>query len=586
MFLDARRIPGNAELDFVVCIIGGGAAGITIARELIRAGIKSCLLESGSLRRERRTQQLYDGENVSRIYEDDGGSFKDYLRITRSRFLGGSSNCWGGWCRPFDELDFKRRPWIPHNNGWPFAKAEMLPFYARAHDVVQLGPFEYDPDFWQEAVGNPDFRLLPLDGGMVHTLVSQFSRPLRMGRAYHHELEQAATLTTLLRANVVDIETDAGGHRVERVHVATLSGNRFAVRARYFVLATGGIENARLLLSSTRRRSSGLGNEHDLVGRFFMEHLTVPTGRVVFMRPGLATRSYDSLYCYNNPKFVGHGVPVATHLSITEEEQERHQLLNSRSYFRSILEGDESAGAESLRNLYRLLRNTHKFPTFRASDVWNVATGLGGVARVAAGRLLARSSFVMEHRLLQVVEPSPNPDSRVMLSGERDALGVPKVVLDWRMGELERRTMIKVRELIGAKLEHHGIARIEPFPLGERWPAKSQWVWHHMGTTRMDEDPKRGVVDRHGRVHSLGNLFVAGSSIFPSGSADAPTLTIVALALRLADHLREELGLGIAVREKRPPQAEWRPARADVLVAPQPKVVPEGGPGTSFGVAR
>lgn len=586
MFLDARRIPGNTELDFVVCIVGGGVAGITLARELLRAGIHSCLLESGSLRRERRTQQLYSGENVSRIYDDEGGSFKDYLRITRSRFLGGSSNCWGGWCRPFDELDFKRRPWIPHNNGWPFSKSELLPFYARAHEVVRLGPVEYDPQFWQEAVGNPDFRLLTLEGGIVHTLVSQFSQPLRMGRAYHDELAQAQTLTTLLRANVVDIETDADGERVERVHVATLSGNRFTVRARYFVLATGGVENARLLLTSTGRHSRGLGNEHDLVGRFFMEHLTVPTGRVVFARPDLATRSYDSLYCYNNPSFAAHGVPVATHLSITEEAQARHQLLNSRSYFRSILEGDESAGVESLRNLYRLLRNTHKFPTFRAADVWNVLTGMGGIARVAAGRLLARSSFVMEHRLLQVVEPSPDPDSRVMLSRERDALGLPKVILDWRMGELERRTMIKVRELIGAALERHGIGRIEPFPLGERWPAKSQWVWHHMGTTRMDDDPKRGVVDRHGRVHSLGNLFVAGSSVFPSGSADAPTLTITALALRLADHLRQQLSLRVGVRAKRLPQAEWQLARADALAAPQAKLVPEGEPGTSFGVAR
>ena len=174
MFLDARRIPRNTELDFVVCIIGGGVAGITMARELIRAGIQSCLLESGSLRRERRTQQLYSGENLSRIYEDDGDSFKDYLRISRSRFLGGSSNCWGGWCRPFDELDFKRRPWIPYNNGWPFSKSELLPFYARAHEVVQLGPFEYEPHFWQEAVGNPDFRLLPLDDGVHPVLPNSF----------------------------------------------------------------------------------------------------------------------------------------------------------------------------------------------------------------------------------------------------------------------------------------------------------------------------------------------------------------------------------------------------------------------------
>jgi choline dehydrogenase-like flavoprotein len=541
VFLDARRIPKGADINSECCIIGGGVAGITIALELHRAGVQTCLLESGALRRERQTQNLYAGENISQIFDDDGGSFKHYLRISRSRYLGGSSNCWGGWCRPFDDLDFKKRAWIPNNHGWPFSKADFEPFYMRAHDVLKLGPFKYDPTFWQDAVGSPAFRVLPLTDSVLHTLISQFSKPLRMGHAYYDEMAQSPTMKALLRANVVEIEVNDDRSRVTRVHVATLSGNRFSVSARYFVLATGGIENARLLLASNRQQSNGLGNGYDLVGRYFMEHLVVPTGRITFARRDPGRRVYDSLYCYNNPTLMAHNICVAAHLGITEKEQERHRLLNSRTFFRSILKGDESAGVESLRNLYRLLRNTHKFPAFRPADVFNVLTGVGGIARVAAGRLFGAESLEVEHRLLQVVEPSPNPDSRVMLGRERDRLGLPKVVLDWRMGELERRTMIKVRELIGAEFERHGIGHIDPWPLGERWPSKAQWVWHHMGTTRMDDDPKRGVVDRHGQVHGIHNLFAAGSSVFPSCSADAPTLTITAMALRLADHLRDRL---------------------------------------------
>jgi choline dehydrogenase-like flavoprotein len=540
VFLDARKISRDAELQFDCCIIGGGVAGITIARELMGKKLRIGLLESGSLRRERGTQNLYVGDNRSQIYDGDGGSFKDYLSITRSRYFGGSSNCWGGWCRPFDELDFKKRSWIPYCSGWPFLKEELLPYYARAHKVLKLGPFEYDPEFWQQAVGNSDFRLAPFESGAVTTLISQFSAPVRMGRVYHDEIAEAKDVTAILRANVIQLETDGDGNFVERVQVATLSGNHFRVAARYFVLATGGVENARLLLASNQKHQSGLGNEHDLVGRFFMEHLTVPTGRVIFERPDAIGHSYDSFYCYNNPHFAAHGVPVATHLGIAEKDQERHQLLNSRTYIRSILKGDESAGVESLRNLYRLLRNTHKFPHFHMSDVLKMFAGIGGIARVAAGRLLANGSFVIEHRLLQVVEPAPDPDSRVTLSTDRDRLGLPRVILDWRIGELERQTMVKVRSTIDEEMRRQRLGRIEPWPI-EPWPAKSQWVWHHMGTTRTDDDPKRGVVNRDGRVHGVHNLFIAGSSIFPSGSADAPTLTITALALRLADHLSARL---------------------------------------------
>jgi choline dehydrogenase-like flavoprotein len=513
-------------------------AGITIARELIGSRISVCLLESGSLRGNRATQKLYEGKNVSRIFKDDFSNFTSYLSISRSRYFGGSSNCWGGWCRPFDEIDFKRRDWVPHSNGWPFAKSELMPYYATAHKVLKLGPFQYDPRFWQDAIGNSEFHVVPFNDEIVETVINQFSRPLRMGREYYDEIAKASTLTALLRANVVEIETGDDGRSVNRVQVATLAGNRFTVGARYFVLATGGIENARLLLASNKKYQRGLGNENDLVGRFFMEHLCVPSGRVIYHRVNAIGRSYDSLYNYNNPKFAAHGVPVATHFRISDREQECRRILNSRVSIRSILIGDEDAGVESLRNLYRLIKNTHKVPPFQMSDVMNVVTGIGGIARRLLGRMSTSASFVAEHRLFQTVEPAPDPDSRVMLGSDRDQLGVPKVTLDWRLGEPSRHTMIKVRSLIDEEMRKLDIGFIEPSDIAETWPSKSQWVWHHMGTTRMDDDPKQGVVDRNVRMHHIDNLYVAGSSVFPSCSADEPTLTIIALALRLADHLK------------------------------------------------
>ncbi len=543
MFMDARKIPTGTEIDTDICIIGAGAAGITIARELIHSGLRVCLLESGALKRERATQKLYEGKNVSEIYEDNGGSFEQYLEITRSRYFGGSSNCWGGWCRPYDEIDFKERPWIPYS-GWPLSKSDLLPYYARAHKVLKLGPVEYDPLFWQEAIRDPDFRVMPLADGPVETLISQFSPPVRFGRDYYGDIASATNVKAILRANAIELKTGEDGHAIEYVPVATLSGNRFRVKARYFILATGGIENARLLLASNKVRARGLGNENDLVGRFFMEHASVPSGTVMLSRPGTFSPCYDAFYFYNNPKFSAHGARVAAHLGIGEIDQERYRILNSRTYVRSILRGDHSAGVESLRNLYRLLKNTHKFPQFRASDVLNVVTGIPGIASVALGRLLGSERFVAEHRLFHVVEPSPDPDSRVTLGREYDPLGIPKVVLDWRRGEIERRTIVYAQELLDRQMRQAGLGYVKKWEPTARWPSKTQWVWHHMGTTRMSSDPRRGVVDQNARVHSVPNLFVAGSSVFPTGGTDAPTLTIVALALRLADHI------GLQMRER------------------------------------
>ena len=208
MFLDSSKIPDGKTLEFDICICGGGAAGLTIALDLIGSGNRTCVLESGSFRRERSTQDLYAGRNISPIYDDDGGSFRDYLRSTRSRYLGGSSNCWGGWCRPFDEIDFAKRAWVPHS-GWPISKTELLPFYAKAHKVLKLASFEYDPTYWQETICSPGFQILPFDKGLVTTEISQLSPPVRFGRDYRGEIAKARDVVTILHANVVELETRA-----------------------------------------------------------------------------------------------------------------------------------------------------------------------------------------------------------------------------------------------------------------------------------------------------------------------------------------------------------------------------------------
>jgi choline dehydrogenase-like flavoprotein len=542
VFLDSSKVPDGKIFEFDVCICGGGAAGLTVALDLVGSGLRTCVLESGSFRREHSTQSLYEGRNISRIYEDDGDSFRDYLRSTRSRFLGGSSNCWGGWCRPFDEIDFAKRKWVPHS-GWSISKTELLPFYVRAHNVLKLGPFEYDPMYWQEAICSPRFQTLPFNKGLVTTEISQFSPPVRFGRDYRKEIAKATDVVTILHANVVDLETNAVNNQVQRVHVRNLSGVRFSVQSRYVVLAAGGIENARLLLASNQRHKTGLGNEHDLVGRFFMEHAAVPSGRLVFTKPVSGTDVYDAAHFYRNQRLSVNGVPVAAHFGISEAEQERHGILNSRTFIQPIYAypDDGTPAVESLRNLYNLASRFYKHRQFRFSDGINIVAHPGVITTAILARLTKASRYVAGYRIVHIVEPGPNPDSRVTLDTERDRLGMPKVVLDWRPTDLQRRTITVAQRLIGAELNRLGIGYVEEWePPATSWPKDMYWVWHHIGTTRMHQDPSKGVVNETCRVHSVPNLYISGSSVFPTAGKDMPTLTIVAMALRLADHLKRD----------------------------------------------
>ncbi len=539
MFLESSRIPQDTTLEFDICICGGGTAGLALALDLIGSGLRTCVLESGGLRPERRVQDLYAGRNVSRVYDDDGGSFRDYLRSSRSRFLGGSSNCWGGWCRPYDELDFLARPWVPHS-GWPLALQDLTPYYQRAQQVLKLGPFAYDAAYWRQAIRSGRFQEFPFDPRRVTTQISQFSPPVRFGRDYREALARAADVTVVLHANAVDLELDPATRRVARVQARHLDGPAFAVRARQVVLAAGGVENARLLLASDRQQAGGLGNEHDLVGRYFMEHGIVPSGPVVFKRPIAGMEAYDATHFFRNARLSSGGVSAAAHLAIPPEVQREHEILNSRTYFGSVFAGDGTATVESLQNFYRWASRLYRHRAPGLGDVGRCLLHPYQAGRAILARVTRAPAFVSGYRMEHVVEPCPNPDSRVTLDRETDRLGMRRAVLDWRPTDQQRHTISVVRRLIGAELRRAGLGEVDEWePPAPSWMGKMQWCWHHMGTTRMHEDPRHGVVDARCRVHSVPNLYVAGSSVFPTAGPDAPTLTIVALALRLGEHLRQ-----------------------------------------------
>jgi choline dehydrogenase-like flavoprotein len=531
MFVDVREVPAGTPVETDVCVVGGGAAGIAIAVELAHQPIDVVLLESGGLRRRASATDLNAGESVGLTYGP--------LETTRSRYFGGSTNCWGGWSRPFDAEDFDHRPWVSHS-GWPFGRAELDPYYPRAAALLQLGPMDYDARAWERRVANPQARLLPFEGSRISNELVQFSPPARFGRLYRATLKSAPNVRVFLHANLLELETNQEATRVTGLRVGTLGGKEIRVAARVVVLAMGGIENPRLLLLSNRVAPAGLGNGNDLVGRFFMEHPRLITGR---LRDGerAPVDLYDASFSWHNRRFAAGGISISAFMMIRPHVQAEEGILSGRLLFDSTFAGEESPGMEALRRLVQEGRGGQGSPS-RLRDVLATLRHADRVALSAVGRRLRIRCWVRHRRLVTIIEPEPNPASRVTLSRERDALGLNRAKVDWRLTPLAEHSFLRSRQILAEELERRGLGTLELDP-DEGSTDDLLWTWHHMGTTRMSDDPKRGVVDPDCRVHGIENLYVAGSSVFPTAGSDMPTLTIVALAVRLADCVTRVLGL-------------------------------------------
>jgi choline dehydrogenase-like flavoprotein len=526
MIIDARSLPDNEIIETEVAIVGAGAAGITLAREFIGQPFRVCLLEAGNLEFDAETQSLNKGENIGLPYSP--------LHMTRLRYFGGTTNIWAGWCRPFDENDFKTRDWVPHS-GWPFDKSHLDTFYKRAQSILQLGPYDFNVNSWE----TKEHPYLPLIGNRVITKIFQFSPPTNFGMVYRDEIDKASNISTYLYANVVDIETAETAQRATRLRVACLQSNKFWIEAKMFILAAGGIENARLLLISNKVERNGLGNQNDLVGRFFMEHPYLNSGEFLPSDPHISLDSYFN-HKVNKPPFAGR---VAGVLSIADHVQRNEKMVNCIMFFPPRYKTEKEFASEGVKSLIHILRTIRirSFPDDFGDHLKNVIKDIDDVA-ITAYRKLAKSGDSPVDRLIPrtYIEAAPNPDSRLSLSDERDRLGMQQVRLNWRLSPIDKRSIRRAHEIIGAELGRAGLGRFRvTFDDDDTmWPSSLGGGGHHMGTTRMHADHKKGVVDENCKVHGISNLFITGSSVFPTAGSANPMHTTVALAVRLADHVK------------------------------------------------
>ena len=489
MLIDTQRIQSGRVIRADVCIAGAGAAGIAIARALSSQGVSVCLLESGGLDFDEDHQSLYEGQLDSSIPPRN----PSYLTRSRLRYFGGSTNHWNGWCRPLDELDFSVRSWVPDSR-WPIGRSELIPYYDRAAELVAIVPFDDSRDEGLEWA--PQFVLL--DDPSFLWKRFHYSPPTRFGSRYRTELAEASNVEVHLHANVVGIDADETGSRVKRIRARTLTGIDVEVAATYYVLAAGGIENARLLLISDGVHKSGLGNDRDVVGRYFMEHPHLDSAGYVVLTDALP-----------QPRVYGRRERMRAVLCPSEALQREYQLLNLCITFN-----------------FRSRRRTSSMDHLKAA--------VSDLDRLGADSSNGRGDW---SGLFVRAEQSPNPRSRVKLADELDPLGMRRVELVWQMTERDIGSIRRALEVLGLKLGQAGRGRVR-VNIREMDP----WIGvgggsHHMGTTRMSDHASRGVVDADCRVHGLANLFVAGSSVFPTVGFANPTFTVVALALRLAEHL-------------------------------------------------
>lgn len=488
MLTDARHLADGSVVEADLCIAGAGAAGIAIAREWLGSSKRVCLLEGGGEKREDASPGLYAGRCDAPLADE-------YLTGSRLRYLGGTTNHWLGYCRPLDELDFARRDWVPHS-GWPITTATLAPYFRRAFEVCRVPP---ELGASAPVVADPRCRLVTAPFRVRRT---------RFREEYRDALVGSRNVDLHLFANVVGVRLHQGGARVESLEVAKPGGSRFTVKARHYVLAMGGIENPRLLLLSDDVHRGGIGNRYDAVGRYFMEHPVFPVASVCVSGEG-------SPWSRSLPEDEAdwHGFAVSA------DEQRRKRMLNC------ILAFGEVPRVKDTRK--QLLRE----------GAWQAISGFVEARGREPGGVPGKLGGLFTQRFSIRPEQAPNPESRVTLGEETDPFGNRRAHVRWRLSELEYRTARASLEVMAEDAGRFGLGRIRLEP-NLRLEAACSPGFHHMGTTRMSDDPARGVVDRDCRVHGVDNLFVAGSSVFPTSGYANPTFTLLALALRLADHLR------------------------------------------------
>ncbi len=521
MIADIHEFAKESVLRADVCIIGSGAAGITLAREFLGTKYSIILLEAGGNRREEPSQDPYRSLVTGLQH---GG-----IHQGRVRTVGGATTLWAGQALPLFDTDFAKRDWVPYS-GWPIDRNTLDPFYRRAEDVMQIPHVTNDERSWPAEVRvtySPDFV----------GYFSQFTSTPSFAQKYREALVGAPNIQLITHANVTALEANAQASSLDQVEVHSLGGHRLHVRARFFIVCGGGIESARLLLASTSVERNGIGNARDVVGRFFQDH-----PGIAFRVQPLNKKRFDAAYNSARKKHVRYSIKIVA--SPVLQQRERMLHIGGEICYPSSDDNPVTAAKDVLK-IMRLPQRYRELPHALARVIRRPHSVVAALYRFYAHGTPPSVGSTTPYVGIGG-EQQPNPESRVTLGEEVDVLGMRRSALHWRLTESDSRSMISYIQALAGEWQRLGIAAVDPHQLqllGREKGDHGGYVDanHHMGTTRMGTDLATSVVDANCQVHGYDNLYIGSSSVFPTGGFSNPTLTVLALCLRIGDRVKEQL---------------------------------------------
>lgn len=548
MLRTATDLEASAVLDCDLCIVGAGAAGLALAHEYAGSGLRVIVLAGGGFKETKAAQSLYGGT----VLDPKHHSWPHKYRVRR---FGGTTNIWGGRCLELDDIDFERRDYVPES-GWPFGRRELDPYYLRASNYCESGAPLFDA---AQALPDQPAPMVPglSADSIISSTIERFSRPTDFGKLLRRHLEDSPTVTVLLDGQCLRLSGNEAGTAVDAALCASTKGNRFTVRAREYVLAAGGIETTRLLLASRDAEASPLPITSPWLGRGYMCHLIGTAGVARFIVPPETIqygyhRSADGIYCRRR-------------FWVSPEEQRRLGILNVIFRLHHAPVNDPAHRDPVLSAMYlvkdlilyeysRKMREERSWKQF-AGHLRNVATRPVELSKFAAYWIRHRN--LSPRQLPSVVlfskdasysiefqsEQAPDPSSCITLDDTRDALGMRQTRIDWRCNELDVVSVQQSYRLLKQAFERDRVGTVEfdEAVLEDQIREYGAVGGHHIGTARMASSPAAGVTDANAALFGIANCHIASSAVMPTSGTANPTFTIVALALRLADHLKQKL---------------------------------------------
>ncbi len=519
---DFQRINGSYD----VCLVGSGPASITVAHELKDSGLRIIILEGGNENYNHDSQKMYAPAFPPHYYED--------TTHDRVRMLGGSSTHWENNTSEYLPSDFLKKDWIQYS-GWPISYEDVAAHYPLAAEYCSTGQDSYDSEYWHKSLNISD----PVAAShYIRTGIKKSPKqPTRFFKKYHQALAQSPNITIVKNANLKDIEYDPVTKNITSMRFCNYELDGFDVFAKRFIMCLGGIENARFLGIFNEKYENQLGNRYDQVGRYFMDH---PLLRAAQLYPTQDSLGLLKQRAYRDKRFI------SGFLEHNDESILKHEIVNVRMPLFKASEYKLSTGIESAHVFAQALQDG-QLPDHSFSHLWNILRDadmvLEGVSRKKLGKhLFASSSEQNGFETLIMFEQLPHYDNRIWLGQTRDKFGLKRHRVTWKFHDKDIKLGWKSLEIMAAELASTKVGRLRILQeFEERLQKEKLFVCHHhMGTTRMAENEAEGVVDSNQKVFNTNNLFINGSSVFVTGSHIPPTLTITALSIRLAKHIRSQ----------------------------------------------